>query len=126
MIYFIDSMHESNYENLLKKANVTEKETTIKAVLYLLASSQMLVENYKEFFVIPGKYINPSGLEIVNLSAGEKKIVALAFNLFNGYESEEINVAPYSLFSLVDNDIQRVFLQAVEIKFSSSPLKKLA
>lgn len=126
MIYFIDSVHEKKYETLLKESNVTEKETTAKAVLYLLASSHMLAMNYKEFFEVPGKYINPSGIENVKLSAGEEKIVALAFNLFNGYESEEINVTPYSLFSLVDKDFQRVFLQAVEIKFTSNPLKKLA
>lgn len=126
MTYFIDDEHKTNYVRLLQESNVSEGETTVKAVLYLLATTQKIVHNLNDYFVVPGKYINLSGLEKEDISFGEKRIVSFAFNLFNGYESEDVNVSPYSLFSGVDKDVQSAFIQALEIKFATNKTKSLA
>lgn len=120
MAYFINEEHQERYEKFLAEANVEQKEYTKQAVLYLLSSVQKVSDNMNRFFVLKGGYINPDEAEKEDLSTGEKLVVGLAFNLFNGYESEEMNLSPYYVLSWLDSTLRKVYVEALEMKMGSN------
>jgi Family of unknown function (DUF6075) len=116
MTYFVNGEHQTKFENFLGEAKVGEKEYTVQAVLYLLSSVPRIADNINQFFVLSGKYINPDEDIIMSMGSGERIIVALAYNLYNGYELEGVNLSPNYVLSWLDSDLKKVYVEALSLK----------
>ncbi|PLS19570.1 hypothetical protein CVD28_03895 [Bacillus sp. M6-12] len=120
MTYFVNGEHEAKYDEFLQEANVGEKEYTVQSVLYLLSSVPKIAKNIEQFFVLKGKYINPDEAERMELSTGERIIVGLAFNLYNGYEMEGVDLSPHTVLSWLDKNLKNAYVQALGIKMGTN------
>lgn len=116
MAYFINGEHQKRYEEFLRKANVGERETTVQTVLYLLSSIPAVSENIESFFNFNGKYMESYEEECISLSTGEWIIVALAYNLYNGYIVDQSIISPHYALSWLDSELRQVYFQALQLK----------
>lgn len=116
MAYFNDSHHQERYERFVKESNVGERETSIQTVLYLLSSIPAVSEDIEKFFNLKGKYMETYESECINLSTGEWIIVALAYNLYNGYVVDDRIISPHYALSWLDSGLRQVYFQALQLK----------
>lgn len=119
MAYFKSENHEKVFNEAIEIAGISEMDYTNRAVLYLLTSVDRVAENINRIYELKGQYINPDGINSLCLSRGEQFIVASAFNLYNGYQMEGINISPYSVLSYVDEEYIKVYLNGLQLKTGS-------
>lgn len=116
MTYFVNPEHQKRYEKLVREANVGERESTVRTVFYLLSSTPILYRNMEMFFNVKGNYMESYDEDAIGLSTGERIIVALAHNLFNGYVVDPKVVSPHYVLSWLDHSLRQVYFQALQLK----------
>lgn len=116
MTYFINADHQARFEQLVQEAGVGERETTVQTVLYLLSSVPSVFKNIEMFFNVTGKYMESYDEDSIGLSTGERVIVALAYNLFNGYVVDQTVISPHYALSWLDHGLRQVYFQALQLK----------
>ena len=57
--------------------------------------------------------IRPDVLESIDFSSGERKVLLLAFNLYNGWECP----SPHDIFTILDSNMREIALRAIQIRF---------
>jgi hypothetical protein len=114
-MFFRNAQHQENFEKVLViKPEMKNKE---KIIIYLLTSIPVVAENLGEFYTIIPKgdyegYIELDGIKKYSLSTGERMVVGVAFNLFNGFNIGE-EITPYAIRSNVDKEVFKVYAEAI-------------
>lgn len=116
-MYFLDERHEHTFNEFVSKAEqcIYKPNQSTLRVLYILSASERIVQNIDHFFIFDGNYPLFEGIRNVSLSTGERYLVALAFNLYNGYRVEAVDLSPYALLSILDRDFVKVYQSALAV-----------
>ena len=112
-LVFVSAEHEVGFQEAMKSVN----GRSVEVCLYLLTAVKPVREKMQDVWK---GYVDFNVLENVNLSDGERALVALALNLYNGYEMEDVSLSPTRLFGSVDNDLKQVVLSALGYRFSKA------
>lgn len=116
-VYFLNQEHFNAYEECVNRGQISEKATTFRSVLYLLTATNSIREYLDELVSVLGQYITPDGLEGLNISCGERTLVLVAYNLYNGYSIPEYDLSPNRLFENLGDEYKQIVLNAIELKF---------
>jgi len=104
---------EERYFTLLAKDHTHPTDNYRQALFHIFAGSEDLYSKVEYFYDFKDHSIIPEGLEEVDLSSSSWKMVKLAFNLYNGYPSDD----PLTLLSGLDDQNFEVCLRAMRLRF---------
>ena len=118
-IKFTDNQHFNRMVTLLhqaKKINETSKNVDIEygSAAYLLASNEDIYNKARNYVSIDGIDFRKM-MTKQDFSSGQKVIVKLAGNLFNG--SYKAETSPISLIWHTDTDLFEVAMSAIKMRF---------
>jgi len=106
------------YQKILEKAKVTEGDLERKSLFYILANNNDLYYKINAIYDFKGGFIRPECLEegTVDFCGSSRSLVKLAFNLFNGYQTE--NDDPLNILYNLDEENFEIALKAIRIRFN--------
>ncbi len=108
-------MYNDNYTELLIKDKTAETDVERKA-LFLIFSNDDLFGKVTHLYDFKNHSIKPESLEngVVDLSSSSRKLVLVAFNLYNGHYEADI----HDTFAGLDNANFHLVIHAIKIRFS--------
>lgn len=120
-IKFKDSKHKEFYFSQIEKCRNWDKYH--RALMYTLGLSADCREHITDLYNYKDSEIIIEGLEQAWITSGSRRVVLMAFNLFNGFMDGEEST-PYSLFSdsnaaFFYQAIRLLEPQATEVEFYS-------
>lgn len=103
---------DTQYADLLARDKTRPNDVERKAMFWIIASNEGLYCRANTFYDFTEHSKKPDGTGI--LSSGEKALMDLAFNLFNGYEN---SADVLDVFSQLDEDGFNAAVHAIRIRF---------
>ncbi len=107
--------HLENYMKLQLVDRTSSSDFERKALFYILATDG-IYEYVEKIYDFDFRFINFEDIENLNLSRGHYNMLQLAFNLYNGYETDDL----HTLFLNLDHSNLSICLEAIKIRFSIS------
>lgn len=98
---------------MLKKDGTHPEDRERLALFYVLGSVPKFVTLQDEIYNFKEHAIRPNVLESIDFSSGERKVLLLAFNLYNGWECP----SPHDIFTILDSNMREIALRAIQIRF---------
>lgn len=104
--------HEANFTSLMIKENIGELDVERTALFYILAIPE-IYEHIQRIYNFEEQSIKSDGLKEGYFSDRLRVMIELAFNLYNGYESQ----TPFAIFSKLDSTNFDICMNAIKIRF---------
>lgn len=103
------------FNQLLENDNTHETDRERKALFFILAGNDDLYVKAKHIYDFTDHSIKIECLEenTVDLSSSSRRLVKLAFNLFNGYPADV-----YDTLSLLDDNNFDLAINAIKLRFN--------
>ena len=105
--------HEERYFELLEKDNTSRTDLERYSLFYILANSDIF-SKIDYIYDFKNHWIKIDCFEKTDFSSTSKKMVELAFNLYNGNPAPD----PLTIFGGLDDDNFQICLNAISIRFS--------
>lgn len=114
---FLNSLHESNYKKLAKKASLNIHDVERKSLFYIIAGNKDLFSKSSNIYNFNENCINFNSLNKskTDFCSSSKALIRLGFNLFNGYTDKYTN--PLFLLGCLDQDNYKIATNAIHIRF---------
>lgn len=109
---FMDQQHKDNFNRLMTEAKVSSGDMDRVAMFYVIAGNTDLMNKVRALYDFKNKEIYLDWAERADFSGGARRLVALAFNLFNGYETN-----PYNTFGILDCENRELAHRAIRVRF---------
>lgn len=112
MIRNNNSYDRFNY--LIKRDGTSKKDLERKALFYIVAGNEDIYSKVDYIYDFDERAIKPECLESqeVDFCSSSRRLVKLAFNLFNGFPVDVMDI-----FSSLDENNFNLALQAIRIRF---------
>lgn len=119
---FLNSQHEENFNNLIKKAEVRNGDIERKSLFYIIAGNSDLMNqvemiyNFKENWLQDSE-VNEDGEKYfkgVLTSSGSKKLLNLATQLYNNFNKQSV----LDTFGYLDTENRKLALNAIRLRFN--------
>lgn len=111
----VKDKQDMRYQQLLERSDATPGDLERKALFHIIAGNDELYNNLNSLYDFDENVILTECLgeeSEVYLSSSSRKIVKLAYHLYNGYETSVLEV-----FSGLDDDNARLAIEAIKIRF---------
>ncbi|NLK24911.1 MAG: hypothetical protein GX309_13300 [Clostridiales bacterium] len=107
--------HQERLKQLQLKDGSTDKDTERTALFYILAGNDDLYSKVEYIYDFKERIITPECLENgkVDFCSSSRKLIKLAYNLFNGYPADVLDT-----FYILDNNNFDLALNALKIRFN--------
>ena len=117
MNYFLNNEHKERFQELTQKAKVFEGDMERKALFFILAGNDDLYKKVNHIYNFKENGIDPDCLESgkVYFSSSARKLVKLAYNLYNSYPSEDTVI---DTFYLLDEENFKLAINAIKLRFN--------
>lgn len=113
------TVQNERFKELIDKDHTSTTDTERLALLWILANNDDLYFKVNGIYDFEEKQIRPECLEgTIDLCSGSRRMVRLAFNLFNGFPADVLDS-----FSCLDNDNFKLAMEAIQIRFNHLQLK---
>lgn len=106
------TMQEERFFQLLEKDSTSHSDVERQALFYILAHKEIF-SKINAIYDFKEHWIKADCFEQVDFSSGVRRMVQLAFNLYNGYPAPD----PLEIFSSLDSDSLKTCLTAIRIRF---------
>lgn len=105
----------SKYTELIERANVHQSDHERKSLFWILGNNSDLYSKINHIYDFEDNSIKIECLEssVVDLCSSSRRLIALAFNLYNGYPADVSD----TLFVL-DKDNFEIAMKAIRIRFN--------
>lgn len=107
------SKHEERYFQFLEKDGTKDTDSERQSLFYILASWG-IYDKIDRLYDFNSHEINLDGFEESGFSSGHRKMVLLAFNLFNNYPAP----TPLEIFSSLDKENFKICMNAIKLRFN--------
>jgi len=106
---------EDRLNQLLERDRTHQKDIERKALFYIVAGSHDLYKKADHIYDFKDHSIKPECLESesVDFSSGSRKLIQLAFNLYNGYPADVLDT-----FNVLDDHNFNLAMDALRIRFN--------
>ena len=106
---------EERYKELIERDGMNQGDTERKSLFYILAGNTDLFMKVNYIYDFKERAITPECLDSdeVDFCSSSRKLVALAYNLFNGFPADVIDT-----FYVLDEDNFNLALNAIKIRFN--------
>lgn len=121
---FLNDIHDRRYHHFISKDGCHFADLERGALFYVFAGNDGLTDQIEKLYDFKKRCILPDVKEVdeLPLSSGEKALVRLAYNLFNGYTDMRCDLDSI-MFSLDCNN-RKLAIQAIEQRFEIVPRRK--
>lgn len=109
-----DTEHSERFNSLIAKDNTVDTDQERIALFFIISGIKDLYTKVNNLYDFKEHWIKPDYFEKVDFSSGTRKMVELAFNLYNNSSA----LAPLELFSTLDSDNYSLALKAINIRFN--------
>lgn len=106
--------HTERFFKLIGKDNTVSTDRDRIALFFIISGINDLYTKVNNLYDFKNHWIKDDCFEKVDFSNSIKKMLQLAFNLYNNSTAP----APLDLFSTLDNDNYRIAMKAINIKFN--------
>lgn len=110
---FRDQEHEENYYMLIARANMNATDVYRKALFFILAGNEYLLEKVAAIYDFDENGIKPNCLRSLRLSGGTKALLKLALHLYNVHHKITVEDA----FCSLDAENKQLALEAIRIRY---------
>ena len=107
------TQHEERYLQLLEKDGTKPSDGERKALFFILAHPDTF-NKINGIYDFKNHWIKSDCFEKVDFSGGIRRMVQLAFNLYNGNPAPD----PLEIFSGLDKHSFHICLRAIQIRFN--------
>lgn len=107
-------MKNENYYKLIERDNTNPKDNERRAIFTIFSENEDLYSKVNSLYDFHNHWIKTDCFEKVDLSSGNRKMVELAFNLYNNYDCS----TPLEIFSHLDSDNYNLAMKAINIRFN--------
>ena len=107
------SEFQDRYKEILKKDNTGEFDVERKTLFYILTGNIGLYQKIDRIYNFKDHSIKFDCLKTADFSSSQKKMIQLAFNLYNGIHQADV----LNTFGNLDKDNFRICLNAIRIRF---------
>lgn len=106
---------EQRYNKLIEKDGTYKGDNEREALFYILAGNTDLYMKVEHIYNFKERIITPECLEggTIDLCSSSRRLVKLAYNLFNSYPADIINT-----FAGLDEDNFNLALNALKVRFN--------
>lgn len=111
----VKEKQDLRYQQLLERSGATPGDLERKALFHIIAGNDDLYSNVNNIYDFEENVILTECLEgdgEVYLSSSSRKLVKLAYHLYNGYDASVLEV-----FSGLDDNNARLAIEAIKIRF---------
>lgn len=109
-----DPRLNNRFKELIGKDRTSNTDTERLALLWILANNDDLYFKVNSIYDFAERQIRPECLEgTIDLCSGSRRMVRLAFNLFNGFPADVLDS-----FSCLDSDNFKLTMEAIKIRFN--------
>lgn len=112
---FLNENHQSNYKNLLKKANVYEGDIERESLFYVIAGNEELFKSVEKLYDFKNQGIKSR--VSIGLCSSSKTLILLAFQLYNGSNNKQ---TIFDTFRNLDKDNTFLAIEAINYRFSNN------
>jgi len=115
-ISFLNGIHEARFNECIKRDETGSGDVERIALFYILSgNSDIWSKGIDNIYCFKENGIKINSLKKLFLCSSSNKLVKLAFNLYNGIATK--NMDPRSLFSSLDNDNLQLVINSLKIRF---------
>ena len=121
---FMNEHHTNRFLLLASELNFSNfKDSEWRTVMFLISSNEKLFTNRKSLIDFEERSIHADKWFNNSYSSGEKRLLALAFNLFTTsdyYEfpnGERYYISPFEIFAFLDSDYREIATNAIKVRF---------
>lgn len=110
----VKDKQDIRYQQLIERSGATPGDLERRALFHIIAGSDELYKNLNSLYDFEENVIITECLDgdsDVYLSSSSRKLVKLAYHLYNGYEASVLEV-----FSGLDDDNARLGIEAIKIR----------
>jgi len=107
-------MKNENYYKLIERDNTHPENHERRALFTIFSENKELYAKIDNLYDFEEHWIKTDCFEKVDFSSGNRKMVELAFNLYNNYDCS----TPLEIFSLLDSDNYDLAMKAINIRFN--------
>lgn len=109
----VKAKQDIRYQQLLELSGATRGDLERKALFHIIARNEELYSNVNSLYDFEENVIKTDCLDgEVYLSSSSRKLVKLAYHLYNGYDASVLEV-----FSGLGDDDARLGIEAIKIRF---------
>lgn len=111
---FLDATHQERFAKLIEEAKTSPGDLDRIAMFYIIAGNSDLFSKARALYNFSKNEIYAEDWnERADFSGGARRLVTLAFNLFNGYTCN-----PYDTFDGLDYRNRELAHRAIRVRFS--------
>ena len=115
-ISFLNEVHKARFNECIKRDETGSGDVERIALFYILSgNSDIWSKGIDNIYCFKENGIKINSLKKLFLCSSSNKLVELAFNLYNGFATK--NMDPRSLFSSLDSDNLQLVLNSLKIRF---------
>ena len=101
------------YQQLIERSGATPGDLERRALFHIISSNDELYSNVDSIYDFNENVIRTECLDgEVYISSSSRKLIKLAYHLYNGYETSVLEV-----FSGLDDNNARLAIEAIKIRF---------
>lgn len=117
---FLTKEHENRLVNLLKRDKTQATDVERLALFYIIAGNTDLYNKVSCIYNFTGHHIEPDCIYdgSVDFCSSSRSLVRLAYNLFNGYQDD--NLSPVEVLSSLDADNFYLATESLNIRFGNT------
>jgi len=109
----IKEKQDIRYQQLLERSGATTGDLERRALFHIISGNDEIYSNVDSIYDFKENVIRTESLEEdVYLSSSSRKLVKLAYHLYNGYEASLLEV-----FSGLTDEDARLGIEAIKIRF---------
>lgn len=109
----VKDKQDLRYQHMLEMSGATPGDLERRALFHIIAGNEELYNNVNSLYDFDENVILTECLDgEVYLSSSSRKLVKLAYHLYNGYETSVLDV-----FSGLGDDNARLAIEAIKIRF---------
>lgn len=109
----VKAKQDLRYQQLIERSGATPGDLERKALFHIIAGNDELYSNVDSLYDFNENVIRTECLEgDVYLSSSSRKLVKLAYHLYNGYEASVVEV-----FSGLGDEDAKLAIEAIKIRF---------
>ncbi|MFY4781553.1 DUF6075 family protein [Campylobacter jejuni] len=115
LMQFLNNQHRQNYFDLLARDNTSDGDIERQALFFIIAGESRLIEMVNRIYDFKERWIKPEVFQEGFITSGYRALIALGFNLYNGYDESKSSVL--DVFSSLDAEGKRLAMLAIALRF---------
>jgi hypothetical protein len=114
---FLSTKHKIRFEQLLRDQGISHSDCSRSALLFIITGNLQLFEKRHVIYDFEENMIRLDCFnQGLDFSSGERALVRLGFNLYNGYQDD--STSPFHLFYCLDAKSTALAMRAIKICFT--------